>query len=805
MRKAIVWAVLTVFLLIGSGGVAFSTDMISSGSSGLSLTGADAAASSSYAITTPTPGSTLNSTGVIFQWTSGAAEYWLQVGSSVGGSNYLNSGSLGTSTSTTVTGLPTDGSTIYVRLWYRIVSNGDWAYTDCTYKAAGAYVITSPVPGSVLSSTGVTFQWTSGAAEYWLQIGSDIGSSNYYNSGSLGTSTSATVKGLPSDGSTVYVRFWYRVTSGGTWVYIDYTYAGGCIIVSPVPGSTLSSTTVTFQWTSGAAEYWLQIGSSVGGSDYYNSGSLGTSISVTATGLPGDSRTVYARLWYRVTSGGTWVYTDCVYNGYIMTSPVPDTKLSSTSVTFQWTSGAAEYWLQIGSSVGGNDYYNSGSLGTSASAMATGLPRDGSTIYVRLWYRATATGNWVYNDYTYTATGGYAITSPDPGSALSSSTVTFQWNSGAAEYWAFVGSTVGGYDYYYGSSLGTSTSVTATGLPTNGSIVYVRLWYRITSGGGWSYTDCAYKSSSTYTIISPPPGSALTATQTFQWNSGAAEYWLLAGSSSGVYDYYSSGSLGTSTSTTATNLPVSGMTYVRLYYRVTAGGNWSYGEFIYGGFNEQFNGLAYNWVKDAGNWNVGKYYYTSGVAGNSTVSTYNSSAGNPYINVDYSARLLRTGENSSTNRLVIRASGAIGTDGHFANEYSFQYDRIGNFSVYKRVNGVAGVLQNWTSTSAINKYSQWNTLRVVAVGSNLSFYINGQLVWSGTDSSLTSGKVGVGMYRDTAADNGFYVNWATLSIPSAATSQSLTAAATGYEALPANNPSSGAVDPSDGDIDRSGL
>ncbi len=499
---------------------------------------------------------------------------------------------------------------------------------------------------------------------------------------------------------------------------------------------------------------------------------------------------------------------------YAITSPTPGSTLSSTAVTFQWNSGAAEYWLYVGSSAGGNNYYESGSLGTSTSTTATGLPSDGSTVYVRLWYRTTSGGSWAYTDCTYKAisTGSYAIISPTPGSTLTSTTVKFQWNSGAEEYWLYAGSSAGNYNYYSSGPLGTYTSTTVTDLPSDGSTIYVRLWYRAISGGSWAYTDCTYKATGTsgYAITSPTPGSTLSSTTvTFQWNSGAAEYWLYAGSSAGGYNYYNSGSLGTSTSTTATGLPSNGSTvYVRLWYRVISGGNWAYTDCTYtaagsggGGFNEQFKGSATNWLQDSGEWGIAssEYYYTVGVAGYSSSSTYNQT----YTNLDYSAKLQRTGDDYSANRLFIRSDSVI-SDGNFKNCYEFQYTRDGSFSVYKRVNGWITALKAWTSSSAINTNSNWNTLRIVAVGSSFHFYINGTLVWSGSDTSLTSGRVGVGMYLSTASSaDGFYVDWATLSVPS--TSQTVENVVGQDAAIPVGNvpQSSENLNMSGGDENRS--
>ena len=74
-----------------------------------------------------------------------------------------------------------------------------------------------------------------------------------------------------------------------------------------------------------------------------------------------------------------------------------------------------------------------------------------STLYVRL--KSKTGTNWVNSDYTYTATsvsGPAQITSPTPGSTLTSSTTTFTWNTGTgvSQYWLYVGTTQGGNQFY---------------------------------------------------------------------------------------------------------------------------------------------------------------------------------------------------------------------------------------------------------------------------------------------------------------------------------------------------------------------
>jgi hypothetical protein len=82
--------------------------------------------------------------------------------------------------------------------------------------------------------------------------------------------------------------------------------------------------------------------------------------------------------------------------------------------------------------------------------------------------------------------------SPVNGSQLASTTQTFTWTSvsGATQYWLYLGSTPGSYNIY-NQSTGTSTSRTVTGLPSNGSMIYARLWTQY--GGEWLYNDYSYK------------------------------------------------------------------------------------------------------------------------------------------------------------------------------------------------------------------------------------------------------------------------------------------------------------------------
>jgi hypothetical protein len=261
-----------------------------------------------------------------------------------------------------------------------------------------------------LSGASVTFTWSAGtgATAYYLYVGTVQGLGDVYSQ-NVALATSQTVTGIATNGSAVYVRLW--TLFGSTWQFNDYTYTaqgGGAkaALTSPSPGSGLPGSSVTFTWSSasGAGAYWLDIGTAAGGFDLYSQGQA-LATSVTVNGLPTDGRIVYVRLW--TVAGGTWQYNDYIFKAAggakpVILTPAPSSTLSGSSVTFTWAaaSGAAAYWLDIGTTAGGFDLYSQGqALGTSATV--TGLPTGGSTIYVRLW--GAISGVWQYSDYTYKA------------------------------------------------------------------------------------------------------------------------------------------------------------------------------------------------------------------------------------------------------------------------------------------------------------------------------------------------------------------------------------------------------------------
>ena len=262
------------------------------------------------ALTSPTPG-LLNSPTITFNWSAGtgATSYALRLGAAVGGNSYYASGAI-TATSATVSGLPTNGSSIYARLTTFFGSTQ--VYTDYVYTAPTKAFLTSPTPG-LLNSPNITFNWSAGtgATSYALRLGTAVGGNNLYASGAT-TATSATVSGLPTNGSSIYARL--TTFFGSTQVYTDYVYTAPtkAALTSPTPGSVLTGATETFNWSAGvgATAYALRLGTTVGGNDIFASGAI-TTTSATRNNLPTNGSTIYARL--TTFFGSTQVYTDYVY------------------------------------------------------------------------------------------------------------------------------------------------------------------------------------------------------------------------------------------------------------------------------------------------------------------------------------------------------------------------------------------------------------------------------------------------------------------------------------------------------------
>lgn len=136
----------------------------------------------------------------------------------------------------------------------------------------------------------------------------------------------------------------------------------------------------------------------------------------------------------------------------------------------------------------------------------------------------------------------------------------------------------------------------------------------------------------------------------------------------------------------------------------------------------------------------------------------------------YEVRMKRVGCATCANRLVVRSrvdpAGTLG----FAPAFFFQYSNEepgeeGMFAVFKiKADGSSTAVQGWAHTPAVNK-GGWNVLKVEAVGNHFRFYINGTLVWEGSRTGLSTGRVGISMFTEPfGTGDDLRVDWARLTL-----------------------------------------
>jgi len=280
-------------------------------------------------LTLPTSGTQLNGSAT-FTWSPGQliTYYWLTVGDGPGNAAAKDLYSSGPTTSTTasVSGLPTFGGTLYVTLYSYIY--GTWQPTVYTFLETGTAqpaTLTFPGSGATLDPTSQTFNWTagSGVTSYWLDLGygtNGVSAKNIYSSGAI-NATTATVTGLPAFGVPIYATLYSYIN--GVWEPMVYTFNSSgspvaATMISPTSPSTLPSGSETFTWTTGGGvtAYWLNLGTSPTGANsknIYDSESMANT-SATVTGLPSNGETIYATLYSLI--NGVWQSVQYTYTAF---------------------------------------------------------------------------------------------------------------------------------------------------------------------------------------------------------------------------------------------------------------------------------------------------------------------------------------------------------------------------------------------------------------------------------------------------------------------------------------------------------
>ncbi len=533
-------------------------------------------------IISPSPGSHLSGGTVTFIWSTdnGATGYELWVGSSPASSDIVTSGGWQTGSSQTLSGLPTDGSAVYVRIWTQI--NGehlnnynDYVYTshllvgstksytlyainvnnalswDNPYRAAfapdGLRAI-QPYTGEAVAGVKLYVNgfdsWTLPAGEVItnVKIGAYISFSKTAQYGNIYIDTN--ISGV-STGKRLVPGTEHWEEYDATHAYANWTKANidalivkvtraklhvpsshfqvdsiRLVVTTEAPSITVTYPLVGAIWQIGSTQdiIWNKSGTQDANvklrlyqndvkimditDSTPNDGSY--SWTILNTVAPASNYVVRVKttdnLIYDDSDTMTISPTNTMKAAII--SPSPGSTLSGSTETFTWNTiaGASDYYIRLGTTQGGDEITDSGTWQTGSSQTFSILPTDSSIVYIRIYTRISGVWETNYNDYTYTASVGVVqkaeIISPSPGSLLSGGTVTFTWStdSGATGYELWVGSSPASSDIVTSGGWQTGSSQTLSGLPTDGSAVYVRIWTQINGEHLNNYNDYVYTS-----------------------------------------------------------------------------------------------------------------------------------------------------------------------------------------------------------------------------------------------------------------------------------------------------------------------
>jgi hypothetical protein len=342
----------------------------------------------------------------------------------------------------------------------------NWIYTASSFTTGtGIAHLLSPTNGAINIDPYTRLRWNAiaNAQKYYVYVGSALGLKDVYDSGEI-TATRLAVHNLQPN-TLYFVRLYTEINS--MWYSTDTTFTTGYGIaqmIYPSKGATNVDPTIPFSWSSDprALNYRLNVGTTAGASDIYDSGAtLDTSrlVSLHAAG------TYYIRILTQRTKG--WWYADTTFTlgDFIahLTNP-PNQGVADPFAPFTWTSvpGTTAYYLYVGTTVGANDVVNSGQVTVNSLYVHNLVP---GTNYCARMYTFRG-GLWLFSDTTFIAGQGVAqLTDPLPGAAISPFE-QFTWappNGAADAYYLTIGSTPGARDVFDSGPL-TGTSILPAGL-----------------------------------------------------------------------------------------------------------------------------------------------------------------------------------------------------------------------------------------------------------------------------------------------------------------------------------------------------
>lgn len=168
-------------------------------------------------------------------------------------------------------------------------------------------------------------------------------------------------------------------------------------------------------------------------------------------------------------------------------------------------------------------------------------------------------------------------------------------------------------------------------------------------------------------------------------------------------------------------------------------------------YQDTFQDSPSDWANESGcSFKSDGYHVTGETAcfGPSTLDSANA-------DVQVTVQSVKSGQDTGYGIALRRASSG--------NFYTFEITPDGRWAFLKWINGSAKAVTDLQSNTAIQTGSgATNQLRVLAVGSNFTFYVNGTQVGTASDSTYTDGRVGVVTDDTTSSSEGLFTSFSVL-------------------------------------------
>lgn len=493
----------------------------------------------------------------------------------------------------------------------------------------------------------------------------------------------------------------------------------------------------------------------------------------------------------------------------------PSGTINDTTPTYIWNAvaGATQYQLYVNDTTGhiidtwitATDAGCTSGTGTCSFTPTIPLAAGSGQWWIQTW-NSSGYGPWS-NSMSFTVgtgTAPVAATLVSPSGTISDTTPDFIWNAvaGVTYYKLYIDDSTGNVlnTWVTASEVGCSSGTGICSYPSSTLAAGSGQWWVQTWNsfgyGPWSNSMSFFVGTGSEpgaaTLVSPS-GAINDTTPIYTWNAvaGASYYKLYVNDATGTVidvwitaaDAGCSSGTGTCSSNPSTVLATGNGQWWIQTWNPSGYGPWSnamnFNVAASGAcaINDQFSGSSsVNWGQNSGVWTESGGYWSTGTELNNALytSAYNGST-NCNGDIDVTVKMKRDSSTTTTsNSLVLRASGALSDEG-YPTAYYFQYISVGQYSVYKVINGEDVAIQPWTASNAIIQGSAFNKLRVVLNASSMMFYINDALVWTGSDTAITTGKLAVAMFDLSGAGDKLWVDYVTAVAPTLNASQSISA------------------------------